>query len=268
MRRWQAISGRWYRTWPVNLAVADGSSPCGGPGTLDDGAESGITPTAEACAVENIGRSRKRCNALNAAIAAAEAAGGDEHVTKPMRDELTRLTKKATERRPLVDQLEGCRAYLSRARQRRDKMLQELEERKMAYEALEKDITEHEDKLEALEADALREVAAAPGISTAEAIADLTAEMQDLLSRAEGEAGATAPPPKRTRTEAAASQEARPEAPSADSPAAGAAEDEPMEEAAEAPKRGPQNDLNALLSGLKVLMLKLEKGDAQPGASA
>ena len=92
--------------------------------------------------------------------------------------------------------------------------------------------------------------------------------MQDLLSRAEGEAGATAPPPKRTRTEAAASQEARPDAPSADSPAAGAAEDEPMEEAAEAPKRGLQNDLNALLSGLKVLMLKLEKGDAQPGASA
>ena len=42
----------------------------------------------------------------------------------------------------------------------------------MAYEALEKDITEHEDKLEALEADALREVAAALGISTAEAIAD------------------------------------------------------------------------------------------------
>ena len=150
----------------------------------------------------------KRCRALKAAIQAAEQEGGDEQLLGPMREELAKPEKKATERRPLIDQLEGCRAYLARARTRRDKLLKELEEKKQVYDELEKDIGAHEDKLEALAQEALKEMSWPAGVSTAEAIAEMATKIQELVEIAEKQAAADSerksPPAKRTKTEASA----------------------------------------------------------------
>ena len=92
--------------------------------TSASGPKSAVGPLPRPAPWKATAEAEKRSNALKAAIQAAEAAGGDEQLLGPMREELAKLEKKATERRPLVDQLEGCRAYLTRARSRRDKLLQ------------------------------------------------------------------------------------------------------------------------------------------------
>ena len=120
-----------------------------------------------------------------------------------------KLERKAADLSPLVDQLEVRRAYLSRARTRRNKLWQEREDRKQALEALKKDIGDREDELQSLEQDALREATAPPGMSTAEATAAMSAELQGLPERSGRGADRDAeksPPAKRTKTEASALQ--------------------------------------------------------------
>ena len=146
---------------------------------------------------------------------------------------------------------------MARARTRKDKLLKELEEKKQAYEELEKDIGAHEDKLEALEQEALKEVTCPPGVSTVEAIAEMASKIQELIEIAEKQAAADSerklPPAKRTKAEASA----QPAEMDAASPVAVTTTEDDMEEVTEAAKPELQKELGGLIPGLKALMSKL-----------
>lgn len=125
----------------------------------------------------------RQAAALKAAIAAAEAAGGAPDHVAAWQEEVLRLEKKATEKRPLAEQLEGCRSYLDRARKRRAQKQAELEAAQKSVNELDADIEAHMAKLAELELAAMPKVAtdAQPTsvVDTLKNIQEVVARMQD-----------------------------------------------------------------------------------------
>ena len=95
-----------------------------------------------------------RATALEAALSAARAAGGDEELVKHLEGKLNTAQKQATDDRPLSDKVSGCREYISRAEKRFEKASDAAQEAVNQRDALAKDLEDHKKQLEALEKEA------------------------------------------------------------------------------------------------------------------
>ena len=67
------------------------------------------------------------------------------------REELSTLEAKATETRPLLEQLEGCRRYLERAEKRRAAKAEEIARMQEELQEMDADLDEHRQRLQTLE---------------------------------------------------------------------------------------------------------------------
>lgn len=91
--------------------------------------------------------------ALQAAIAAAQASGGAEDFVKELEAKLEETQKEATDERPLVDKLAGCRAYIQRAEKRVAASAETLKSAQATHDKLLQDLDAHRKKLAELESE-------------------------------------------------------------------------------------------------------------------
>ena len=94
-----------------------------------------------------------RATALEAALSAARATGGDENLVRDLESKLVAAQKASSDRRPLVDKLAGCRAYISRAQRRYELAEAAASEAIKQRDAIAKDLEEHQKELAKLESE-------------------------------------------------------------------------------------------------------------------
>jgi DNA repair exonuclease SbcCD ATPase subunit len=186
-----------------------------------------------------------RAQTLRVAITAAEGEGGSPELVEAWTVEADRLEKQAAETRPLLEQLTGCREFIGRAEKRREAKRAEIEALQKELDAVDKDIAEHKEKLEELEAQA-RPEPHLPDEAPLADVAGLLQEMQGIAERMK-EAHAAEQDAKRRRKEAPAAQAAE----TAGETGQEAAASQPAPSSPASPATGPAlGDLTAALQRL------------------
>ena len=133
-----------------------------------------------------------QATALEAAISAARAAGGDEPLVAGLEAKLTNAKKAATDDRPLHDQVAGCQNFIARARKRLEKADAAVREATEYRDKLIADIDEHlarltelEQQVEDARASSDEAMQEAPKPAGASAVAEDAAELKRQLEAAQ-----------------------------------------------------------------------------------
>ena len=118
----------------------------------------------------------EKAKAVTAALEALQQAGGACDVEETLKTETERLTKIASHpERPLVERMQGVRAYIERAEKRAAALDEEVLALQKEQQLQQADLTEHRNQLKELERQALQAAApptpAPPGESVASQLA-------------------------------------------------------------------------------------------------